>query len=186
MRHSLQRLVPILGLTLIICALAAFTVVSSSLAQTRGKAACSPSATHHARGHHPARTCTSHHGKPHHTSKQHPAHTRTHTSAKHKHKHKARSPHTHTVQAARCEDGSAPSADEEGGFACADGSEPECENGSAPTLKGQHLVCASLVEDTESADEASCEELEELEGDCSSELDAQDCEAAQAACEGQS
>jgi hypothetical protein len=182
MRTSLHRLVPIIGFTLIICALAALTVAASSFAQTRGKTACSASATHHSHGHHSTRTCTARRRKPHHTTKHHGKRPHTRKSAKHRRTPHSR--HTHTVQAARCEDGSTPSADEEGAYSCADGSEPECENGAAPTFssKTQQLTCGSLLE---SADEPSCEELEELEGFCSAEQDAQACEAAQSSCEQQ-
>lgn len=59
-----------------------------------------------------------------------------------------------------CEDASSPMRESEGFYACADGSEPICTNGSEPVAasKGSGPVCPTAPSATFEWDEASCED----------------------------
>jgi len=182
-----RSLIRTLALVVSICALAAALVgASQSLAQTRGKTACT-TASARARATRHTGTCA--------TRKLRRAAKRHRKSAHGKRKAQGKSRAGSAPVAASCEDGSAPAPAGEGTFACEDGSEPECENGATPTPtdNGQSLVCPAPSEhQAVGGSEAECEEQEEYpeghtqEGGCSSETGAQTCEAADASCEGQS
>jgi hypothetical protein len=64
-----------------------------------------------------------------------------------------------TAVAAVCEDASAPVRGPSGGFSCADGSEPTCEDGATPTAShnGKSLICLLAAESEPSTAEAECE-----------------------------
>jgi len=119
---------------------------AQTLAQTR-KLSCS-----HAKSKHGARACvqTSRKGKARHSSKHRRKHTPTTTPG-------AAAP---AVEPASCEDGSAPVKEANGSFSCADGSEPECEDGASPTLahNDKSLLCPVIAEPESESGEAECEE----------------------------
>jgi hypothetical protein len=149
------------ALTLLACAIALAAALigpAQTLAQTHRAVSC-PSATSHAKARHGAHTCarSSHKAKGHHR--------------KHRSKHAlAKAPQQGVptaLPAAYCEDGAAPVRAGDGSFSCADGSEPECEDGVEPTpsSNGKSLVCAILAGEDEAqaeaeaeAEESECEE----------------------------
>ncbi|MGH2865479.1 MAG: hypothetical protein ACRDJX_09565 [Solirubrobacteraceae bacterium] len=146
--------------TLLTCAItlvAALLVPAQTLARTHRASSC-PRATAHAKARHGARAC------------EHPSPK----GKGHRGKHRSKSKHAlaeapeqgapASLPAAYCEDGSAPIRRSDGSFACADGSEPECEDGVEPTRSGngRSLVCAILEGEAEAeggeAVEPECEE----------------------------
>jgi hypothetical protein len=153
---SLRRLASALalGLSLGVLAAAALLGPAQTLAQTH-RATC-PSSGAHSKAKHghgcakPARK-----GKSHRTAKHHAKRTKT----------KAGSSASGAFVPARCEDGSLPVAAANGSFSCDDGSEPECENGAAPTRssKDKKLLCPVSTHNEPGAGEAECEEREEQE-----------------------
>jgi hypothetical protein len=145
-RHPLTRrlsLTMTLALSLAMLLVALLGPAATS-AQTR-KAAC-PTSAARVKAKRAGRTCAPHKHK------------------RHKHKHADRrakhgSSDAPVVVAALCEDGSVPVRAGEG-FSCADGSEPECEDGATPTVSrnGKSLLCPLTDESEASLSEAECEE----------------------------
>jgi hypothetical protein len=134
---------------------------SQTFAQTR-KAACTSSAVH-TKAKRAARACTqsSHKGKhkPRHAAKGHTKHASSKTSSK-------RGSGSAALIPASCEDGSVPVRAGDGSFSCADGSEPECENGASPTAShnGRSLLCPVPAELTSGSSEGEGENECEEEG----------------------
>ncbi len=64
--------------------------------------------------------------------------------------------------AALCEDGGIPTRGADGGFSCADGSEPTCESGAAPrtSRNGKSLICPIIGESEAGAGESGAGEAE--------------------------
>ncbi len=119
---------------------------AQTLAQTH-KPSCS-----HARAKHGARACSqaSHKNKTRHSRKHRGKHTLANTPGE----------AAPAVEAASCEDGSAPVKEANSSFSCADGSEPECEDGANPTRShnGKSLLCPVIAEPESEAGETECEE----------------------------
>jgi hypothetical protein len=134
------------------CVLALTLLASQSLARVAGSSCSSPTAAG-ARAH---RSSCGHAARP---AKRH-RHKAKHHHAKPKHaKAKAKQAPALTKVPATCEDGSEPARTGTSSFSCTDGSEPECENGSNPTLSsgGSTLQCTVPIVAGSSVTEGSCE-----------------------------
>jgi hypothetical protein len=134
---------------------AALAMPSQTLARSRKPPCSSSSPAAHSKGGRTAHRCarSSHKAGRRHASKRH---------AKHPAAGKGRRSRPTTlaaVNAASCADGSEPVRARKGSFSCRDGSEPECEDGSAPTSSrnGAGLVCPASSEDGSGPGE-ECEE----------------------------
>jgi hypothetical protein len=136
----------------------------SPQAQAHNPACRAPLATHLKHGTH---ACVQAKGaaKPAHRGKAHPrahpnvkGHHSRHGAKKGKKKAARKKAPAHSQTPAVCENGSIP-VNEGGSFACADESEPECPNGSAPVLSSNHsaLVC-EVKAGAPSQSEAVCED----------------------------
>jgi hypothetical protein len=127
-----------------------FTTPAHALTRSRARSSCSKAATHAARTARASHACTK---------------DKRNSKAKSHRKKKAAKGHAHSAPAtvpATCEDGRTPTSAGHGTFACADGSEPECEAGATPVRapNGAGLVCPVAPEPEEEAEpeEAECEE----------------------------
>jgi hypothetical protein len=137
---------------------------AQTLAQT-SKPACSSSATHTKQAKRTAHPCTTRKSK-------------KEGAGKHKHAKKKHRSSSSPVIPASCENGTPPVLDS-AGFACEDGSEPQCVDGATPKLShnGKLLLCPAATGGESGSGEAECEEEEELECAASGEPDEQTCEA---------
>jgi hypothetical protein len=142
-KTSTRSLASVLTVVFVAVLMAALTP-SPTLAQTP-KRACT-----HARAKHSTRVC----GQSSHKAR-----------ARHKHRGKhtlgtAPSETGPVLEPASCEDGNAPIQEANGSFSCADGSEPECENGATPTRSpnGTSLLCLVVAEPESESGESECEE----------------------------
>ncbi len=160
-----RQLAPVAMLLVVVGVLAAMLLgPSQTLAQTR-KPGCTTSSAQ-TRGRHASRQCTR-------SSCKTSVKTQAHHAAKHHGKHAPaakpykRTPKASPPPAAKCEDGSAPVPAQEGGFSCADGSEPACEDGATPTpsASGKSLLCPVPSEPEPGSSEVECGEAGVL--DCS-------------------
>jgi hypothetical protein len=125
----------------------------------RATSTCSSSAAARAKTH--VRACAGRHSsaKAHAKVKGHHA---KHNHSKKKAQAKRKSAHAPAAvqRPATCEDGTTPTRDSEGGFACGDGSEPVCANGAEPVAKrtaGRPLCPVASGSGTEFS-EAACED----------------------------
>jgi hypothetical protein len=132
------------------------TVARTPMPSSSHKSSCSTSSGH-AKARRAAGDCarSSHKGRG-------DTHRATGRHAKHATKRhpKAGAPVSSAAPPASCEDSSAPVRASDGSFSCKDGSQPECENGEAPTASrgGKSLVCPVSSEEEAGAGEAECEE----------------------------
>lgn len=154
-RAHARHLTAAVSLALLLALLVAALLGSAqTLAQTR-RAPCSKSAAH-TKAKRAAHTCkrASHKDKARHATRRHAKRT-----SRKSHK---RGSHAAPVGVAHCEDGAAPVASEAESFACADGSEPECEGGATPSVSrdGNGLLCAAFGEAETGSSEAECAEEE--------------------------
>jgi hypothetical protein len=119
---------------------------AETLAQAR-KPSCS-----HARAKHGAHACaqSSHKGRKHHANRHRGKHTLGNVPGE----------SAPVVEPASCEDGNVPVQEANGSFSCADGSEPECEDGASPTRShnGKTLLCPVIAEPESESGEGECEE----------------------------
>ncbi len=133
-------------MTLLVLALAALAALLCSPA---------PSFAHHARATHASTKSKTkgHHAKHKHHGKKGKKHK---TAAKHQAAH-VQAP---ALTPAVCEDGSRPVNEGEGGFSCANGSEPVCANGAEPSPAhgGSKLLCPAPSKSTTEWEEAECED----------------------------
>jgi hypothetical protein len=144
---STRRLSSPLTLVVFLAVLvAALLGPAQTLAQTR-----KPSCSSHAKARHGAHACVQ---SSHKASKRHTKKRRKQTLAN------VPGEAVPTVEPASCEDGSAPVQEANGSFSCADGSEPECEDGASPTRShdGESLLCPVITEPEAESGETECEE----------------------------
>jgi hypothetical protein len=141
--------------TLLVCAIALLCSAAAALAKAPHGSACRSSAQT-AGG---ERTCPARHSAAHkhHKSKRH--HTKRSSSKSGNAKQDPKHTLAPALEAAACEDGSAPATGAEGSYVCADGSEPECADGSEPILAARtaQLLCPVASNGTEWS-EASCQD----------------------------
>jgi hypothetical protein len=129
---------------------------AASLAEA-SHGACAAAAGHTT---HTAHACAAHHGSTHKRHKVKRHHKRNRSIKKNG---KAKNGSTTSVapaqEPASCADGSAPTRAADGSYACLDGAEPECSNGSEPILapRRAQLLCPAASSGVEWS-EASCDD----------------------------
>jgi hypothetical protein len=144
---------------LLLCALTSFAWRAAPALAHGRRGACSP----HASPARHTRACAGSARAPRaHTKAKRHRRPASHSKAKRQAHHGAS---THTAgpapAPARCEDGSAPTRDGEGAYACVDGSEPTCANGSEPFVAhgdSQPLCAASSTAPALEWSEAGCDD----------------------------
>jgi hypothetical protein len=149
------RLVATVALAMV--ALVFALVVSQQASAQAHKAACAPTSTHATHVSYTCSTSKSHKG---HRKGKPKSHHAKHATGKH---HTARkstgqAPNAagdEAVSATSCSDGTNATANEEGGFTCANGSEPGCAEGLNPALSsdGSMLLCEPEANDGEGGEE---------------------------------
>jgi hypothetical protein len=157
-RRVCTRSTPLILSALLACVVALLLCgATSAFAKSPHSASC---ATASERAAHGERACAAHHSRAH---KRHEA--KRHHAKHHKAKQGAKSQHgapTSVVPAqepAICEDGASPTRTADGSYACGDGAEPECTNGSEPIVaprRGQ-LLCPAASSGVEWS-EATCQD----------------------------
>jgi hypothetical protein len=109
---------------------------------------------------HTAHACAAHHGSTHkrHKVKRHNKRNRS-IKKNGKAKHGSTTSVAPAQEPATCTDGSAPTRAVDGSYACLDGAEPECSNGSEPILapRRAQLLCPAASSGVEWS-EASCDD----------------------------
>ena len=151
-----RRSITLLFAMLLLATVLALLVRSAPSSAQGSPAHCASRAAARTGAH--ARGCAARKHKSHAKGKAKRHHTKPINKKKFQHNPAAHTPATPAPQPAVCEDASTPVRESEGSYACADGSEPICGNGSEPALasKGPGPVCPTAAKPVVEFSEASC------------------------------